>query len=258
MKSKWLAIGLALVSAGSVWAQAYVITTDGRRIDGTAIRARPDGTIILTTGTGQLEFSRDRVRQAVAPRPPEFDQAVRALQEKRYDDGIRLLQQVMRNLRFLSWDEQASKLLGRAHWEKGDREGAVRAFEEHLRMFPQAAQDTEWIWFYYEVLLQTQQFQKLEPILNKLVAEGSRRDAARAQIMRGDIRLARNELEAAVLDYLRAVMFYSSEKELMPGAMLRVARTLERMRDPRAKDWYRKVVEEYPQSPEAAEARGKA
>ncbi len=257
MKRALLTISLALGLAGEVWAQVYVVTTDGRRMEGTAIRARPDGTIILTTATGQLEFPRDRIRQAVAPRPPEFDQAMRALQEKRYDEGIKLLRDVIQKARFLTWDETASKLIGRAYVEKGDLPSAIKAFEDHLRMFPQAEQDSDWIWHYYNALLQAKEFAKLEPRLNKLVAEGARKDAARAQIMRGDVRLAANQLEAAVLDYLRAVMFYSSEKDLMPGAMLRTATTLERMRDSRAKDWYRRIVEEFPSAPEAAEARQK-
>lgn len=257
MKRSLLIIGLMVGWASGAWAQAYVVTTDGKRMEGTAIHARPDGSIILITPTGRLEFPRERVQQAVAPRPPEYDQAVRALQEKRYDDGIRLLREVVKKARYLSWDEAASKLLGRAYMEKGDLPGALAAFEEHIHMFPHAEQDMDWMWHYLEALFQAKEFSKLEPRLNKLVAEGARKDAARAQIMRGDIKAAAGQLEAAVLDYLRAVMFYASEKDLIPGALLRTAQTLERMRDPRAKDWYRRLAEEYPSSPEAAEARAK-
>lgn len=253
----WTVLAL-LAGAVEVFGQAAVVLTDGRRVEGAAIAARPDGTIVLTTASGQqLEFERARVRTAIAPKPREYDEAAAALQAKRYDDAIRLLRDVYARNRFFNWGELASKQLGRVHAEKGDLAEAVKAYEEHLRRFPQAEQDTEWMWLYLSALFQNKDFAKLEPRLNKIVAEGARRDAARAQILRGDLRAANNQMEAAILDYLRAVMFYASEKDLMPQALLKTASALEQIRDPRAKEWYRRLVEEYPASAEAAEAKKK-
>jgi len=258
MKRTIVILAAVLALAARARAQGYVILTDDRRVDGTSIAARPDGTIVLTTASGQrLEFERARVKLAVAPKPPEIDQAAAAIQAKRYDDAIKLLRDIYARNRFFNWGEMASKQIGRVFAEKGDLPEAVKAYEEHLRRYPAAEQDSEWMWFYLDTLLQAREFAKLEPRLNKMVAEGSRRDAARAQILRGDVRAASNQLEAAVLDYLRAVMFYSTEKDIQPQAMLKTAATLELMRDPRAKDWYRKLVKEFPASAEAAEAKKK-
>lgn len=251
-----LAIGLA----GRAWAQSqsYVILMDDRRIDATSVLARPDGTIVVTTPSGQtLEFERTRVKQAMTPRPPELDQAGAAFQARRFDEAVRLLREVYAKNRYFHWGEQASRLIGRAYAEKGDAAEAIKAFEEHLQRFPRAEQDMEWMWLYMNTLLQAGQSAKLEPRLNRIIAEGARGDAARALILRGDLRLAGNQLEAAVLDYLRTVMFHASEKEQLPTAMFKAAATLERLRDPRAKEWYRRVAEEFPNSPEAAEARKK-
>lgn len=257
MKKTILILAATFGLAAGAFAQAFVILTNDQRIEGSAIRARPDGTIVLVTATGQVEYPPSRVKQAVAPRPPEFDQAVAHLQARRFDEGIKLLRNVVAKSRFLTWDENASKLIGRAQAEKGDLPEAVKAYEEHLRMFPRAEQDSEWLWGYFNALLPAREFDKLEPRLNKLIAEGGRRDAARAQVMRGDIRLENNQVEAAVLDYLRAVMFYESEKDVLPTAIFRAASGLERLRDPRAKDWFQRVAEEFPASPEGVEARKK-
>lgn len=260
MKKAIFAIVLAAGVAVRVGAQSqsYVILMDDRRIEAANILARPDGTIVLTTPSGQtMEFERARVKQVMTPRPPEMDQAGAAFQARRFDEAIRLLREVYAKHRFFHWGEQASRLIGRAYLEKGDTDDAVKAFEEHLQRYPRAEQDSDWLWLYLSALLKKGDAAKLEPRLNKIIAEGARRDAARAQIFRGDLRLAANQLEAAVLDYLRAVMFYASEKEQLPTAMFKAASTLERLRDPRAKEWYRRVAEEFPNSPEAAEARKK-
>jgi TolA-binding protein len=97
----------------------------------------------------------------------------------------------------------------------------------------------------------------LEPLLNKLIESGARGDAARAQIMRGDVRMAQNQVEAAALDYLRTVVLFESEQASQPEALLKTAQALEKLRDARAKEMYRTLAAKYPSSPQAAEARGK-
>jgi TolA-binding protein len=107
------------------------------------------------------------------------------------------------------------------------------------------------------VLLDAKQFEKLEKSLAETIAAGSRADAARAQIMRGDIRAAQNQLELALQDYLRTVVLFKNERASQPEALLKAAQTLEKLRDNRAADMYRKIVEEYSSSPQAATARAK-
>ena len=76
-----------------------------------------------------------------------------------------------------------------------------------------------------------------------------------ALVLRGDLRASQNQLEPAVLDYLRTVVFYQDEP-CRAEAMYKAAETLAKMRDARAKDWYRQVITEYPESPYATQAKG--
>ncbi len=98
---------------------------------------------------------------------------------------------------------------------------------------------------------------KVEPRLDKLVKEGSKGDAARALLLRGDMRRNEGKLELAVRNYLRAVWFFGKERQVMPKALLKAGQALEQLRDPRAKRMYTQLVEEYPESPEAQEAKSK-
>ncbi|MCB1102957.1 MAG: hypothetical protein KDL10_11365, partial [Kiritimatiellae bacterium] len=93
--------------------------------------------------------------------------------------------------------------------------------------------------------------------LEQVIATGSREQAARAQIMRGDAKMKRGLVEQAVMDYLRSAILFESETSVHPEALLKSAQGLEQLRDPRAKELYRKLVETYPQSPQAQQARGK-
>ena len=48
-----IALGVSLV-AGHAWAAPYVILKDGTRVDGTQIRALPNGNINLQVGAGRV------------------------------------------------------------------------------------------------------------------------------------------------------------------------------------------------------------
>jgi len=77
--------------------------------------------------------------------------------------------------------------------------------------------------------------------------------------MRGDIELEQNHVELAALDYLRTAILFTDVKDaaILGEATFKAAAALEQLRDPRAKDMYKKVVTEYGSSPYAAQARGK-
>jgi TolA-binding protein len=158
---------------------------------------------------------------------------------------------------FLDWDNQARILLPKVYMEEGDFAAAVGAYDKLFTMSPTARDNPDVQWSFRTALLKAKQYDKLETQLNDVIMKGPRPDAARAQIMRGDIRMAQNQIEPAALDYLRTVVLFKAEADYQAEAMFKAADALEKLRDGRAKDWYRKVVEQYPQSPYAAQARAK-
>ena len=57
------------------------------------------------------------------------------------------------------------------------------------------------------------------------------------------------------MDYLRVVLLYESEKDVQPEALFKTAEALKALRDPRAPEYSKKLVEQYPDSPYAQKAK---
>lgn len=258
MKRVILASAAAMLAA-SATAAPYVVLPNGQRVQGSAIRALSDGAINLTTASGIRTFPRGQYLEAVADKPAEFDQGMAALNAKKYDDAIRLLEGVVSRYRFLKWDAEALKLLPQAFLGKGDSAAAVKAYEQLFQVAPDERQNPDVAWGMRRAMLAAKQYPSLIRQLDAVAASGSREDAARAQTMRGDIQMAQNDVNQAVLDYLRtAVMFQDvKDPEIQGEAHYKAAQALETLRDPNAKDMYRRLVEKFPASPYAAQARGK-
>ena len=215
---------------------AYVLLPNNTRIDGTDIRAKSDGEIILTTPQGQRSFPKGQYLRAVADKPADFDKAKQLIAAKTYDEAVRILNDIVAKYRYLEWDNSARALLAQAHMAKGDAASAASEYEQILKNSPDAKNDASLQWSYRESLLVAKQFDKLQPILTELIEKGERSEAARAQIMRGDIRQAQGQVEGAVLDYLRTVVLYESEREAQPEALFKAAEGLDKLRDPRARE----------------------
>ena len=258
-KRIWMVCAALAALAGTAAAAPYVVLPNGQRIDGSAIRALSNGDINLTTSSGIRTFVRGSIKQAVADKPAEYDQAVAAIRAQKFDDAIRLLEGIVTKYRFLQWDAEALKLLPQALAGKGDAEGAVKAYERLFQASPAEKQNPETAWGLRRAMLAAKQYAPLMRQLDAVAASGSRPEAARAQIMRGDIQAAQNNVGEAVLDYLRTAILFADVKDpvLLGEATFKAAAALEQLRDPRAKDLYKKVVTDYGSSPYAAQARGK-
>ena len=258
--TKLILIGLAAACvAGTALAAPYVVLPNGTRVNGSAIRALADGSINLTMEMGVRTFPKGSYQKAVADKPAEYDQAVAARNAKKYDDAVKLLEGVVARFRYLEWDVEASKLLAQILLEKGDAEAAVLAYDKLFLLSPEAKQNADVAWSHRRAMLQAKQYPALIRQLDAVAAAGNRADAARAQIMRGDIQISQNNVELAALDYLRtAILFQDIKDAVIQGeAHFKAAAALEQMRDPRAKDLYKKVVSAFGDSPYAAQARGK-
>ena len=236
---------------------AYVVTKQGKRIEGTEIRAKATGEIILQTTQGQRNFSKGQYSRAVADNPPQFDRAKQLINERKFDAAVPILESIVKKYRFLEWDNQARVLLPQVYLGKGDFGAAVKAFEELFRVSPKSKEKEDLLWGYRDTLIKAGKVAQLEPVLDKVIQGGSRADAARAQIMRGDIRRSQGQLESAALDYLRTVILFEKEKSSQPEALFKAASALEELRDRRYKELYKRLANDYPNSPYASEARAK-
>ena len=258
--TKLFLIGLAAaLAAGAAGAAPYVVLSNGQQVQGSAIRALANGDINLTMDMGMRTFPKGSYVKAVADKPAEYDQAAAAIKAQKFDAAVPLLQGIVAKYRYLGWDVEASKLLAQALLGKGDAEGAVKAYEQLFLVAPAEKQNADAAWGMRRAMLKAKQYPALIRQLDAVAAAGVRSEAARAQTMRGDIQLDQNNVELAALDYLRTAILFADVKDaaILGEATYKAAAALEQLRDPRAKDMYKKVATEFKTSPYAAQAAGK-
>ena len=249
-----------LVLAEAALAAPYVILRDGTRKEGTRIRADKDGTIQLLTAQGLVPYAKGTYQEAADDEPANFKSLSSAVKAGKVDDStIKALKEIVTAKRFLKWDIEAQKLLAEALLKKGDAAAADLAYKELYTFNPELQKDIEIGWGHRRAMLAAKQYASLRKSLDAVVAAGPRSEAARAQNMRGDISLAENKLEAAAMDYLRTAILFADVKDpaIQGEACFKAAQVLEKLRDARAKDLYRKCATEYRSSPYAAQCQGK-
>lgn len=252
-----IGIVASLLLAFSQARGATVILPNGNRIEGTQIRASRNGDIILTTPAGQQTFPRGQYTKAIADKPAEFDQARALAGQGKYDEAIALLEKIATEYRYLEWDNNAFVAMAQIQSSRGNDSGAVDVYERLMRQSPEAKDDANIQWAYRSALLSAKMYDKLIPSLDQAILKGSRSDAAKAQIMRGDTKLAQGQVEAAVMDYLRTAILFESEAAVQPEALFKAGQGLEQLRDPRSKEMFKKLVQNYPSSSYAQDARSK-
>jgi tetratricopeptide (TPR) repeat protein len=250
------AVAFCFITSGTSWS-AVVVLSNGNRVEGTDIRASRTGDIILTTPAGQRTFTKGQYTQAIADKPAAFDQARALAGQGKPDEAIALLEKITSDYRYLDWDNKALSAIAQIQTSHNKHKEAVDTYDRLFRQAPELKQDAAAQWAYRTALLSAGLFEKLQPSLEEAIAKGSRADAAKAQIMRGDIRMSQSQVEMAVMDYLRSAILFESEASTQPEALFKAGQGLEKLRDPRSKEMYRKLVEKYPESSFAQEAKSK-
>lgn len=250
------AMVMGVIFGASIARGAYVETKQGR-IEGTDIRAKSNGEVILVTPRGTRTFFKGQYIRAVADKPEAYDRALKMAATGKMDEAIPILKDIVSQYRYLEWDNQARKVLAKIYMEKGDGEAAVSIIEEIKANSPTASEDSELQWAYREALLKAGKTTELEAQLDEAIQKGDRADAARAQVMRGDLKKAQGKLEPAALDYLRTVVLFKDVPEQQPAATYKAAEVLEEMRDGRSKELYQAVIKDYPDSTYAQQAKTK-
>ncbi|HIE11545.1 MAG TPA: tetratricopeptide repeat protein [Kiritimatiellae bacterium] len=259
--SRRMTLGMVALALAACMAReavaAYVITKQNKRIEGTDIRAKANGEIVLTTPQGTRTFYPGQYLKAVADKPADYDRAVQLVNAGKYAEAVEILQGIVRRFRYLEWDQRARALLAKAYAARGQHGKAVDIFEEMFRIDSSLAENRELQWAYRRQLLAAGKYAELSRILTEVVTRGDRPDAARAYLMRGDLKMARNQVESAALDYLRTVILFKDQEDVQPMALFKAAEALEKLLDARARQLYEKLVKEYPSSPYAAKAKRK-
>ncbi len=248
---------LVLISSWAFAAPYVILKKSNKRYVGTGIKKMRNGDIVLTKDSNKMTFTKDQVKLAVADKPQAFDVAVRAVNAGKYDSAIGTMEKIVKNYSGLSWDIKIMPYLAKAYKEQGHPRKAIGTYEDMYARSPDMKNNDKISAAYCALLLQTKEMGKLKKKLDEMIKTGGRESAARAQVMRGDIKMSEKSYKDAAKDYLRTVYFFKKVDAVLPEATYKVAVSLEKLRDKRAKIWYKTVVEQFPGSVYAAKARKK-
>ncbi len=249
-----LAVGMH-VSAQSPVDKPYVINRAGKKIEGDSIRVNAEGDVILKRGSQPMPFPPGAYIKAVNKTPANWEAAVRALRSGNHSAAIAEFNEIVRREARLGWDEWAMPLLAEAYLSAKQPKEAINAYEELFRKRPELENNADVTWPYLQALYLTGNSEALKKGLSNVIKHAKRSYAAKALLLRGDMRLKEGLKEEALLDYLMVATFFQRQKEVMPEALLKTAKAFEEMKDNRSKTYYALLKEQYPSSKEAREAK---
>lgn len=212
--------------------------------------------IVITMEDTTVPVPAKNVERAVVPKPAGFDIAAASIQAGKYEAAIAPLEKIISETTGLEWDNAARDLLGQALIGKKEARKAVATYKEIIDNVPPERVPLLWRRHYWEALKSAEMFAVLKADLEKVINGGLRDTAALAQLMRGDMYAAQGQKNEALLDYLRTVILYEKVTELQPEALYKAATLLEELRDPRAAELKKKLVQEYGSSPYAKKVAG--
>lgn len=252
----------SLVCASSAWAAPYVILKqDNRRIDAQTISGSPTGDVtVIDTAGSKFTFKRDQIANLYVDPPADWNSAKQKAAAGQLDAALADCTKVILGNAGLGYDTMAGDLAIQILLRQKKNDEAAKLAERVIRSNAAALSSSPAFQAaYWRTLLATGKTAQLAEMLDKAIQSGSREDAARAQLVRGDLRLAENKNKEAVLDYLRTAILFEAQKDVQPEALFKAASTFELLRDSaRAKAFYDKVKTEYPDSSYGQQAKSKS
>ncbi len=187
---------------------AHVITTSGRQINGAEISATADGSVTLTTATGQtMTFRKGQYRSAATDRPKELARAEELIEAGEGERAVPLLKNVKKECRFLAWDQRAIELLADHYFQTGRFAAAAAEFQLLDVQSPEVSRKAR------EAMIQSGDAEIVLKALNEDIAHGDRAAAAKAYLTRGDLKITAGDEDGARSDWLKVALFFKAQRE---------------------------------------------
>lgn len=232
-----------------------VMLSSGKTVEGSSVKVAEGGEILLQTDKGLLTFPKGT--RVVIDEPAAYARAVRLLKDRNYAAAAEVFQEVIAEYRFLGWDDKAKPLLARAYLGSREFDKAVATFDAVIAAQPIALEDDKVLLPYLEALMGAGEQDKLAPALDRAIGKGSRTAAARAQVMRGRLRLEQGQFARALYDFMRTAELFTEQSDVQAEAVYLAGTCLEKLGDVRAAEFFDRVVREHKDSSFAALAKAR-
>jgi len=248
-------VGIVLLTAGPASGDVLGIVTknSGQRIKG-KVRYQPASKVYAVTPAGgnvAIQIPARDVQRIQVKRPVELDAAENLLGAKKYDKAIETLRKIMETHKMLQWDIDAARWLAETYMRSNKGADAVKVCEEIRGYNPRATADGNLARIYWDALLATEEYDRLERALTDIIKEGDRTTVARAQIKRGDIDRQKGDLKKALVDgYLRTIVFFQEVEAVQPEALYKATKCFEELgQHSHAEKMRKRLLASFPRNP---------
>lgn len=192
---------------------AHVITRAGRKIEAAEIRSLENGSIVLITPSGQrMEFKPSQYRSAAADRPTELAVVEKLLESGNQEEALKCLRAISIRYRHLKWDQEAFRKMAPLCYALKRYEEAAEAYALVVERTDAEQQQ------YFEALRRADRLAELQALLDMDIAKGSRASAARAYVMRGEVKARSGDYKGATSDWLKVTTFFTDQTESVAAA----------------------------------------
>jgi TolA-binding protein len=202
-------------------------------------------------GTTEMTVPLDQVADINVEKPAALDGAISKVQGGQYAAAVSTLEQIARDYAMLQYDVIGTRWLAEAYLKMGDPSKAAAVCDKLLRDNPNAIVSGDLAYNFWEALLKTKQYSKLEQALTASIQKGPREVAAVAQLKRGDMEKEKGNIKEALLDgYLRTVCLFQAVKSVQPEALYKAAKCFEELNQiANAEKMRKRLLTEFPQDP---------
>jgi TolA-binding protein len=191
------------------------------------------------------------------PKPAGLDALAAQVQAGRHAGTEQPLLKIMKDYEMLKWDTEAARLLAQTYLGLNKLREAEEMCEKVFRSRPQSRTSGDLARAYWDILERAKKETKLRAALQEASRVGGREVAAVAQVKLGDIeRAAGDPRKALTVGYLRTVILFKDIRTVQPEALLKAAQCFQELgQGTYAEEMRKRLIEGFPQSREAAEAR---
>ncbi len=224
---------------------AYILLKNNRKIEGEGLRRNAQGQFVIETAAGIQTYDPRQIVRAEADRPADYSRGVQLFKARKYDEALKLFEALVRKFEGLTWDHRANLMIARTYAGQGRADAALATF----KLLPESAfKNPDVRLQYWDVLMETAEYETLAKDLKEAVRDKNRDIAGRAQLVRGNMRMRQKQYERAAINYLRTVEFFQADRELRAEALFRAAAALDELRDQRAEGLRQELRSRYPDS----------
>ena len=252
---------LAMAAGGAARAASTILKNDDTVINVKMARwVEADGvySIVTTAGTS-IQLGPNQIKEMDFDKPAKFGLAEEQFSNRQYDAALSSLDSVITEYRRMQWDVQARGMSAEILLKKNESKKAYAILEPLFAPGSKAgAVPAEVQLLYWKVMLVSpERIAQLRKALEEAIGTGNRDTVAAAYLVRGTMNRGSGQREAAVMDYLRVVVLFENVRAAHSEAMYMASEVLDELKDPRADELRRRLIEKYSDSDFAESARKK-